>query len=116
MMTTTPRQLQPCSGYVLVRLLRPVWVISLRLQSTLSWHETREAAMRQQKAQRHKMAVDSTTSRRCVLVGIALTAAAGCRWRLRSVILAAVRAPAIRSSVGACRLDGSGESVMTVRF
>jgi hypothetical protein len=52
-MTTTPRQLQPCSGYVLVRLLRSVRPISLRLQSTLSWHETHEAAMRQQKAQRH---------------------------------------------------------------
>lgn len=53
MMTTTPRQLQPCSGYVLVRLLRPVRLISLRLQSTLAWHETHEAAMRQLKAQRH---------------------------------------------------------------
>jgi len=52
-MTTTPRQLQPCSGYALVRLLRPERLISLRLQSTLSWHETQEAAMRQQKAQRH---------------------------------------------------------------
>jgi len=34
---------------------------------------------------------------------------------LGSGALAAVRAPATRSSVGACRLDGSGESVMTVR-
>jgi hypothetical protein len=60
-MTPTPRQQQPCSGYVLVRLLRPVRLISLRLQSALFWHESKEAAMRQRKAQRHKLAVDSTT-------------------------------------------------------
>lgn len=71
--------------------------------------------MRQRKAQRHKLAVDSTTFApmcsdrdRAYRGGWLQTEPQIGRTR-------GVRARAIRSSVGVCRLDGSGESAMKVQ-
>jgi hypothetical protein len=72
--------------------------------------------MRQRKAQRHKLAVDSTTFAP-MCSGRDRAYRGG--WLQTEPQIGRTRGGAgasDSSSVGVCRLDGSGESAMTVRF